>query len=130
MVIASTACMNAMLAPAVTMMRLPRPTSMPFSRRSLPAIASTQRRQAGAVVVFVGRRVAPAPSRTASSASRRRAVVHDALAERDGAGRLANQRADDRDDGRLDRVHPRARARAVSRPWLIEAQRAGLFLLS
>ncbi len=40
-VIASTACMNAMLAPAVTMMRTPRATSMPFSSRSFSASRST-----------------------------------------------------------------------------------------
>ena len=39
--IASTACMNAMLAPAVTMMWTPRVTSMPFSARSFAASRST-----------------------------------------------------------------------------------------
>ena len=38
-VTAMTACMKAMLAPAVTMIRLPAATSMPFSRASFPAIA-------------------------------------------------------------------------------------------
>ena len=33
--------MNAMFAPAVTMTRLPRATSMPFSAPSLAAMAST-----------------------------------------------------------------------------------------
>ena len=40
-VVASTACMNAMLAPAVTMMRLPRETSMPFSADSFRAMRCT-----------------------------------------------------------------------------------------
>ena len=40
-VIASTACTNAMFAPAVTMMRVPRVTSIPFSARSFTASCST-----------------------------------------------------------------------------------------
>jgi hypothetical protein len=36
-VIASTACMNAMFAPAVTITRTPRARSMPFSFRSFSA---------------------------------------------------------------------------------------------
>ena len=40
-VIASAACMNAILAPAVTMIRLPRPTSMWFSTASFRLIAAT-----------------------------------------------------------------------------------------
>ena len=47
-----------------------------------------QRRQAGAVLVFVGRRIGRARSRTASIAARRRTVVHDALSERNRAGHL------------------------------------------
>ena len=39
--IASTACMNAMFAPAVTMIALPLETSMPFSAASLAAIRLT-----------------------------------------------------------------------------------------
>ncbi len=40
-VIASTACMNAMFAPAVTMIALPRATSMPFSAASFCVMRST-----------------------------------------------------------------------------------------
>ena len=40
-VVAITACMNAMFAPAVTMTRLPRLTSMPFSAASFLAIRRT-----------------------------------------------------------------------------------------
>ena len=68
-VIASTACMNAMLAPAVTMTRLPRATSMPFSRAQLRRQPLDQRRQAGAVLILVGRRRRSSASRTASIAA-------------------------------------------------------------
>ncbi len=40
-VTASTACTNAMFAPAVTITRLPRATSMPFSRASLRSSRAT-----------------------------------------------------------------------------------------
>ena len=79
-VIASTACMNAMFAPAVTMTRTPRATSMPFSGAQLERQPLDQRRQAGAVLILVRRRVG---QRAADGVERRlrRPVVDHPLAE-------------------------------------------------
>ena len=100
--------MNAMLAPAVTMIRLPRATSMPFSAASLRAIASTSARQCRRRPGTRGSPGRASAARDRFERRRRRTVVHDALAERNRARRLPDQVADDGDDRRLDRVHPRA----------------------
>ena len=124
--------MNAMLAPAVTMMRLPRATSMPFSARELGGMALDERRAARR---RRGTRAWTArPSAVADRVDRlgRRPVVDDALAERNRPGRLANPVAHDRDDRRLDGVHPRLALRnlgTVRRGHGCLGRTAGLFLL-
>ena len=65
-----------------------------------------ERRDAGPIVVFVRRRLR---QRVANGVERfgRRSVVHHALSERNGAGRLPNPAANHGDDGCLHPVHPR-----------------------
>ena len=83
-VVASTACMNAMFAPAVTMMRLPRVDVDAVFRGELPLNALDQPRQARSVLILVGRGAREGGANRFEGL-RGRAVVHDALAERNRA---------------------------------------------
>ena len=104
--------MNAMLAPAVTMMRLPRATSMPFSAASLRAIRARGTPETPRRLGTRECRAAGATARTALRRRlRRRTVVHDALTERNRAGHLTNEVAYNGHDWRLDLIHPGREAR-------------------
>ncbi len=84
-VIASTACMNAMLAPAVTMIRLPRPTSMLVLGGEL--LCESPSTSGGMPAPSLYSWVAGCGQRVANGVERlgRRSVVHDALSERNRA---------------------------------------------
>jgi hypothetical protein len=107
-VTAIAACMNAMFAPAVTMRRRPSATSKPFSARNLLRKTFDERRQVFAVLTIVRRRAFRGRARRIDRRPRR-TVVRRALAERDGAGHLPDQVADDRHDGRLHGASMRLR---------------------
>jgi len=63
-----------------------------------------ERRRSRAVLILVRHRIAERFSRRFDRFLRR-TVMHDALSERDRAGRLPDHLADDRNDRRLDAVH-------------------------
>ena len=104
---ASSALKKAMLPPAVTTTRLcGGRRAMPFSAASLRLEPVDQLGDALDALVFVVLRVGQEAG-DALDRLARRAVVHDPLAQRNRAGMLANQLADDRNDRPLHGLHAR-----------------------
>ena len=71
LVVASTACMNAMFAPAVTMIRLPRGVDAVLVRASFCAMRLEQPGNAGDILVLIGFGPRESAARASASAASR-----------------------------------------------------------